>query len=81
MSAATLSRTNSEAPIPSAPADDSRDDFEDHWQPLGPLIRRVRDGLSLREAAKKKGVGKSSVHRALVVPAVSQTAERYCQGH
>ena len=35
----------------------------------------VKSGLSLRQAAKQAGVSKSSVHRALAVPAVSHDPE------
>lgn len=41
---------------------------------LGMAVSLVRDdGLSLREAEKATGISKSSIHRALAVPAVSQT--------
>jgi uncharacterized protein (UPF0335 family) len=42
---------------------------------LGLAADLVRDeGLSLRDAAKRAGVSKSSVHRALAVPALSPNA-------
>ena len=42
---------------------------------LGMAVELVRDhGLSLRDAARKTGTSKSSIHRALAVPAVSQKA-------
>jgi len=46
---------------------------------LGMAVELVEvGGLSLRQAAERTGVSKSSIHRALAVPAVSQEAS---QGH
>jgi uncharacterized protein (UPF0335 family) len=38
-------------------------------------VALVKSGLSLRDAAKKSGASKSSIHRALSVPAVSHDAD------
>lgn len=47
-------------------------DVDTYKVALGMAVNDVHEGLSLREAAKKNGVSKSSVHRALAVPGVSQ---------
>lgn len=51
-----------------------RDDLRDTYlHALGMAVAAVSNGdMSLREAAKANGVSKSSIHRALPVPALSQ---------
>ena len=44
---------------------------ETYLHALGMAVELVRDGLSLREAGRITGASKSSIHRALAVPAVS----------
>lgn len=49
-----------------------QDEMDTYRHALGMAVDMVRDGLSLREASRKAGVSKSSIHRALAVPALSQ---------
>lgn len=53
---------------------DERDALRDtYMHALNSAVHLVQvEGLSLREAAKRTGTSKSSIHRALAVPAVSQ---------
>jgi uncharacterized protein (UPF0335 family) len=57
-------------------ARDERDSLRDVYAgALGMAVSLVQvDGLSLREASRQSGVSKSSIHRALSVPQVSQNA-------
>ncbi len=50
-------------------------ELETYRAALGMGVALVQSGLSLRDAAKKAGVSKSSIHRALAVPAVSHDTE------
>lgn len=54
---------------------DERDALRDTYaHAVGMAVDLVRtEGLSLREAARKTGASKSSIHRALAVPEASQT--------
>jgi uncharacterized protein (UPF0335 family) len=47
-------------------------ELETYRAALGMGVALVQSGLSLRDAAKKAGVSKSSIHRALAVSASSQ---------
>ena len=47
-------------------------DMDTYRSALGEAVEMVREGLSLRKASQKTGVSKSSIHRALAVPDVSQ---------
>src|SRR5512139_334865 len=49
-------------------------ELETYRAALGMAVELVGSGVSLRKAAKSAGVSKSSVHRALAVPALSQDA-------
>lgn len=52
-----------------------RDTLRDVYQhALDTAVGLVRGGLSLREAGRITGASKSSIHRALAVPSVSQPA-------
>lgn len=48
-------------------------ELETYRAALNAGVALVKSGLSLRDAAKQSGASKSSIHRALAVPAVSQT--------
>lgn len=50
-------------------------ELETYRAALGMAVELVRSGVSQRKAAKMAGVSKSSVHRALAVPAVSHDAD------
>lgn len=50
-------------------------ELETYRAALGMAVELVRSGLSQRKAAKQAGVSKSSLNRALAVPAVSHDAE------
>jgi uncharacterized protein (UPF0335 family) len=53
-----------------------RDTLRDVYQhALDTAVGLVRGGLSLREAGRITGASKSSIHRALAVPSVSQDAD------
>ena len=53
-----------------------RDALRDVYQhALDTAVGLVRGGLSLREAGRLTGTSKSSIHRALAVPAVSHDAD------
>lgn len=56
--------------------DEIEADVETYKVALGLAVDLVRnDKLSLREASRKTGASKSSIHRALAVPAASQTPD------
>ena len=50
-------------------------ELETYRAALNAGVALVKSGLSLREAAKQSGASKSSIHRALSVPAVSHDAD------
>jgi len=58
-----------------------RDTLRDVYQhALDTAVGLVRGGLSLREAGRITGTSKSSIHRALAVPEVSQPAPHDADG-
>jgi len=58
-----------------------RDTLRDVYQhALDTAVGLVRGGLSLREAGRLTGTSKSSIHRALAVPEVSQPASHDADG-
>jgi uncharacterized protein (UPF0335 family) len=58
-----------------------RDTLRDVYQrALDTAVGLVRGGLSLREAGRLTGTSKSSIHRALAVPEVSQPAPHDADG-
>lgn len=50
-------------------------ELETYRAALNAGVALVKSGLSLRDAAKQSGASKSSIHRALSVPAVSHDAD------